>query len=54
MNIDFASVATIPVPDDIEALIFRPGLRPLSDQQFADFCAQYPDLRIEMNREGMK
>ncbi len=52
MNIDFASVATIPVPDDIEALIFRPGLRPLSDQQFAEFCAQYPDLRIEMNREG--
>lgn len=52
MNIDFASVATIPVPDDIEALIFRPGLRPLSDKQFAEFCAQHPDLRVEMNREG--
>lgn len=52
MNIDFASVATIPVPDDIEALIFRPGLHPLSDKQFAEFCAQYPELRIEMNREG--
>ena len=52
MNIDFASVATIPVPDDIEALIFRPGLRPLSDRQFAEFCAQYPELRVEMNREG--
>lgn len=52
MNIDFASVATIPVPDDIEALIFRPGLRPLSDKQFAEFCAQHPELRVEMNREG--
>lgn len=52
MNIDFASVATIPVPDDIEALILRPGLRPLSDKQFAEFCARYPELRVEMNREG--
>lgn len=52
MNLDFASVATIPVPDDIEALILRPGLHPLSDEQFAEFCAQYPELRIEMNREG--
>jgi Uma2 family endonuclease len=52
MNVDFASVATIPVPDDIEALILRPGLHPLSDERFAEFCAQYPELRIEMNREG--
>lgn len=52
MNVDFASVATIPVPDDIEALILRPGLHPLSDERFAEFCAQYPELRIEMNSEG--
>jgi Uma2 family endonuclease len=52
MNVDFASVATIPIPEDTEALILRPGLRPFSDKEFLDFCARYPDLRIEMNREG--
>jgi hypothetical protein len=52
MNVDFASVATIPVPENTEALIIRPGLRPFSDDEFAEFCAKYPELRIEMNSEG--
>ena len=52
MNVDFAAVATIPVPEDTEALIFRPGLRPFSDEEFAEFCSKYPELRVEMNSEG--
>jgi Uma2 family endonuclease len=52
MNVDFASVATIPLPDNTEAVIIRPGLRPFSDDEFAEYCAQYPELRIEMNSEG--
>jgi Uma2 family endonuclease len=52
MNVDFASVATIPVPENTEALIIRPGLRPFSDGEFTEFCAKYPELRIEMNSEG--
>jgi len=52
MNVDFASVATIPLPETFEALVIRPGPRPFSDQEFAEFCARYPELRIEMNREG--
>lgn len=52
MNVDFASVATIPLPDNAEAVIIRPGLRPFSDDEFAEYCAQYPELRIEMNSDG--
>ena len=52
MNVDFASVATIPLPENTEALIIRPGLRRFSDEEFAEFCARYPELRIEMNSEG--
>lgn len=52
MNVDFASVATIPLPDNTEAVIIRPGLRPFSDDEFAEYCARYPELRIEMNSEG--
>jgi Uma2 family endonuclease len=52
MNVDFASVATIPLPETAEALIIRPGVRPFSNQEFAEFCARNPELRIEMNSEG--
>ena len=52
MNVEFASVATIPLPENTEAVIIRPGLRRFSDEEFAEFCARYPELRIEMNREG--
>lgn len=52
MNVDFASIATIPLPEKAEALIIRPGLRRFTDEEFAEFCAQYPELRIEMNSEG--
>lgn len=52
MNVDFASVATIPLPETFEALVIRPGVRPFSDKEFAEFCARYPELRIEMSREG--
>jgi len=47
-------MATIPLPENTEALIIRFGL-PLwrmSDEEFERFCALYPDLRIEMNGEG--
>lgn len=54
MNVDFASVATIPLPENTEALIIRPAppRERFSDEEFAQFCAQYPELRIEMNSEG--
>ena len=52
MNVDFASVAIIPLPENIEALIIRPGLRQFSDEEFAEFCSRYPELRVEMNSEG--
>ncbi len=52
MNVDFASVATIPLPENTQAVIIRPGLRPFSDDEFAEYCSQYPELRIEMNSEG--
>ncbi len=53
MNVDFASVATIPLPENTEAVIIRPGPdQPFGDEEFAQFCAQYPELRIEMSSEG--
>ena len=53
MNVNFASVATIPLPENIEAVIIRPGPdQRFSDEEFAQFCAQYPELRIEMSSEG--
>src|SRR5512138_1279576 len=54
MNVDFASVATIPLPEGTEAVILRPGPPRLryTDEEFAEFCAQNPELRIEMNSEG--
>ena len=54
MNVDFASVATIPLPENTEALIIRPAppRERFSDAEFAEYCAQYPELRIEMNSEG--
>jgi Uma2 family endonuclease len=54
MNIDFASLATIPVPENVEALIIRraPPRERYSDREFAELCAQFPELRIEMNSEG--
>lgn len=54
MNVNLASMATIPLPEDTEALIIRfgPPLWRMGDEEFEDFCAQYPDLRIEMTVEG--
>ena len=53
MNVNFASVATIPLPENTEAVIIRPGPdQRFSDEEFAQFCAQYPELRIEMSSEG--
>ena len=54
MNVDVASVATIPILENVEALILRPAppRERFSDEEFAEYCAEYPDLRIEMNREG--
>lgn len=53
MNIDFASVATIPVPEQTEALIIRPApSERFDDEIFARFCAEYPELRLELTSEG--
>ena len=41
------------MPENTEAVIIRPGPdQRFSDEEFAQFCAQYPELRIEMSREG--
>jgi Uma2 family endonuclease len=54
MKVDFASVDTIPVPENTEAIILRPAppRDRFSDEEFGEFCAQHRDLRIEMNSEG--
>src|SRR2546425_11034835 len=54
MNVNVASVATIPLPENTEALIIRaaPPCERFSDDEFAEYCAEYPELRIEMNSEG--
>src|SRR5438105_1921973 len=53
MNVDVASFATVPLPD-FEALIVSPaGPRErFTDDEFAEFCAEHPELRVEMNSEG--
>jgi Uma2 family endonuclease len=54
MKVDFASVDTIPIPENTEAIILRPAppRDRFSDEEFSEFCAQHRDLRIEMNSEG--
>ncbi len=54
MQLDFASVETISLPKNTEALIIRlgPPDERMSDDEFEEFCAQYPEMRIEMTSEG--
>src|SRR5437867_11362486 len=54
MNVNFASVATIPLPENTEAVIIRSGPphQRFTDEEFAEFCARYPELRVEMTSEG--
>jgi Uma2 family endonuclease len=54
MNVNFASMATIPLPESTEVLVIRlgPPHWRMSDEEFEEFCAQHPDLRIEMTGEG--
>jgi Uma2 family endonuclease len=54
MNVDVASVDTIALPENVEALIISPAppRDRFSDQEFAEYCAEHPDLRIEMNSQG--
>ena len=53
MNADVASFATVPLPD-FEALIVSPAAprERFTDDEFAEFCAEHPELRVEMNSEG--
>ncbi|MEJ7618399.1 MAG: Uma2 family endonuclease [Pyrinomonadaceae bacterium] len=54
MQVEFASMATIALPPNTEALIIRlgpPDAR-LSDEEFEQLCAEYSELRLEMNSEG--
>ena len=53
MSVSFDPM-TITLPEDIESLVLRPGppRYRYGDEEFAQFCAQYPDLRIEMNIAG--
>lgn len=54
MQVEFASMATIPLPPNTEALIIRLGPvdSRISDEEFERLCAQYPELRVEMSSEG--
>ncbi|MCI0489537.1 MAG: Uma2 family endonuclease [Blastocatellia bacterium] len=51
---DSAAVTLIEVPENTESLIIRPAppRERFSDEEFEQFCEQYPELRIEMNSEG--
>ena len=44
----------IQIPDGFDAVILQPNPQQqrFTDEQFEQFCAQYPELRIEMNSEG--
>lgn len=54
MQLDFASMTTISLPENTEALIIRlgPPEERLSDEEFEQLAARYPELRIEMTSEG--
>jgi Uma2 family endonuclease len=47
-------VTTISLPKNTEAVVlqFAPPKRRLSDEEFEQFCAEHPELRIEMTSEG--
>lgn len=47
-------VTTISLPENTEAVVlqFAPPKRRLSDEEFEQFCAEHPELRIEMTSEG--
>lgn len=51
-----ASLATEPViqiPEGFDSFVMMPNPQHrLTDEQFEQFCAQYPELRIEMTSEG--
>lgn len=54
MQVEFASMATISLPENTESLVLRlgpPDERP-SDEEFERLVARYPELRIEMTSEG--
>lgn len=54
MSVSFDPMMTITLPDDIEALVIRPGppRHRYTDEEFARLCAENPDLRIEMSSTG--
>jgi len=54
MKVNIASVDTIPVPENTQAIILRPAPPSdrFSDEEFVEFCAQHRDLRVEMNSDG--
>jgi len=47
-------VTTISLPENTESVVLRfaPPRRRLTDEEFEQFCARYPELRIEMTGEG--
>jgi Uma2 family endonuclease len=51
MNVNLAAAVSVALPEDIETVVVQPQRR-LSDADFERFCAQYPELRIEMTKEG--
>ncbi|MEW6211061.1 MAG: Uma2 family endonuclease [Acidobacteriota bacterium] len=54
MSVNLDQMIMIKPPGDVESVVLRPGppLYRYSDEEFARFCAEYPDLRIEMNSAG--
>jgi len=53
MSVNFSS-ATISLPEHTAEMVirFEPPRQRLSDEEFEQFCAQHPELRIEMTSEG--
>ena len=54
MNVSFAAFATVPLPNETEAITLQPGPPNyrFSDEEFEKFCAEHRELRVEMNSEG--
>src|SRR5947207_6764079 len=53
MNVDVASFATVALPDCEAALVAPAAPRErFTVVESAEFCAEHPELRVEMNSEG--
>lgn len=51
MNPQQATAISLALPEGIESIVVQPQ-PPLTEQDYERFCAQNPELRVELNQEG--